>query len=588
MFRGFGRLKSTLLSALRMKRKLDLISDGPSLKPGMRAISLNPREKQFKGLLLDVARSIHDKAKVEAAAVAVGSAAELEPVVLRWAGGWVRDKLLGIESHDIDVAINSMTGEAFTSHLVEFCADPANVERHGVTPGDIGNLHKIAANPDKSKHLETVATRMFGIEVDFVNLRKETYAQDSRNPQMEFGTAKEDALRRDATVNALFYNINTDEIEDFVGGMLDLERKLIRTPLEPLQTFTDDPLRVLRLVRFASRLGFSIDPAAEETMGKPAVLEALRLKISRERVGIEVDKMLKGKHPRDSLHLIERLGLYDAVFTDPTRGQEGVPTPDISRWAAAYECMHHLAGNRTPGSIYNVLVRTEEDAAFGWTIAALLPWEALPAAEVPTKGTHTLPLATLAAREGIRAGNKLCDIVTAMHRNRAQIEDLKRAVCAGEARARQRDLMGMAVRAWDTRTGNWRLQVLGVALLEVMQPSDTGDSAQSKDRALDTQSGQPLGNPAARDEVLAGWQKFLDHLDELDVLEAPSFKRLVDGKMLSKALGVKPGKWMTPAMDVCMEWQLRNPGVTDTAGAIDEVRKRADELGIVGVTKANC
>ncbi|KAL8372414.1 hypothetical protein RB595_001965 [Gaeumannomyces hyphopodioides] len=582
-----------------MKRKLDLISDGPSLKPGMRAITLNPREKQFKGLLLDVARRIDDKAKAEAAgAVTTGPATEPEPVVLRWAGGWVRDKLLGIESHDIDVAINTMTGEVFTNQLVEFCADPANVERHGITPGDIGNLHKVAANPDKSKHLETVATRMFGIEVDFVNLRKETYAQDSRNPQMEFGTAEEDALRRDATVNALFYNLNTDEIEDFVGGTPDLDRKLIRTPLEPLQTFTDDPLRVLRLVRFASRLGFSIDPAAEATMSNPAVLEALRLKISRERVGIEVDKMLKGKHPRDSLRLIERLGLYNAVFVDPTRRQEGVPTPDLSRWAAAYECMDHLAGNRTPGSIYSVLVRTEEDAAFGWTIAALLPWEALPAAaEVPTKGTHTLPLATLAAREGIRAGNKLCDIVTAMHRNRAQIEDLKRAVCAGEARARQRDLMGMAVRAWDTRTGNWRLQVLGVALLEVMQRSGTGDSAQCKDRALDTQpaprkvenkthqADQPLGNSAARNEVLAGWQKFLDHLDELDVLEAPSFKRLVDGKMLSKALGVKPGRWMTPAMDVCMEWQLRNPGVTDTAGAIDEVRKRVDELGIVGVAK---
>ncbi|KLU85960.1 poly(A) polymerase, partial [Magnaporthiopsis poae ATCC 64411] len=404
MFRSPDRWLRTLRIARRMKRKLDLISDGPSPKPRMRAVTLTPHEKQFKGLLLDVARRIDGnakaKAEAQAAAGAAGPAAEPEPVVLRWAGGWVRDKLLGIQSHDIDVAINSMTGEAFASHLVEFVADPANVERHGITSGDIGYLHKVAANPEKSKHLETVATRLFGIDVDFVNLRKETYAQDSRNPQMEFGTAEEDALRRDATVNALFYNINTDEVEDFVGGMADLDRKLIRTPLEPLQTFTDDPLRVLRLVRFASRLGFSIDPAAEETMSNPRVLEALRLKISRERVGVEVDKMLKGKHPRDSLRLIDRLGLYNGVFTDPTRRDKRVPPSDLSRWAAAYECMDHLAGNRTPGSIYNVLVRTEEDAAFGWTITALLPWEALPeaAAEVRIKGTHTLPLATLAAR----------------------------------------------------------------------------------------------------------------------------------------------------------------------------------------------
>jgi tRNA nucleotidyltransferase/poly(A) polymerase len=113
---------------------------------------------------------------------------------------------------------------------------------------------------------------------------------------MEFGTAEEDALRRDATVNALFYNLQTDQVEDFTGGLRDMEKKLIRTPLEPFQTFMDDPLRVLRLIRFASRLGFSIDPAAEAVMGDPRVTEALKLKISRERIGIELEKMLKGEY----------------------------------------------------------------------------------------------------------------------------------------------------------------------------------------------------------------------------------------------------------------------------------------------------
>ena len=88
---------------------------------------------------------------------------------------------------------------------------------------------------------------------------------------------------------------------------------------------------------------------------------------------------------------------------------------------------------------------------------------------------------------------------------------------------------------------------------------------------------------AVRDEVLGGWQKFLDHLDELDVLEAPSLKRLVDGKRLSAALGLKPGKWMAPALDVCLAWQFRNPGVTDVTAAIAEVRERSDELGIEGL-----
>jgi tRNA nucleotidyltransferase (CCA-adding enzyme) len=266
-----------------MKRKFHEISRRSQPRT-MKAIQLNDREQQLRRLLLDVAAFI-DKSEARA-----GS----EPLVLRWAGGWVRDKLLGTLSHDIDTAINSMTGFPFAERMREFCDVPENADKHNIQQADIGSLHKVAANPEKSKHLETATIRLFGMEVDFVNLRKETYAEDSRNPQMEFGTAEEDALRRDATVNALFYNLHTDEVEDFTTGIPDMEAKLIKTPLEPLQTFTDDPLRVLRLIRFASRLRFTVDPAAGDAMADTKVLEALRLKISRERVGVEMEKMLKG------------------------------------------------------------------------------------------------------------------------------------------------------------------------------------------------------------------------------------------------------------------------------------------------------
>jgi tRNA nucleotidyltransferase (CCA-adding enzyme) len=80
--------------------------------------------------------------------------------------------------------------------------------------------------------------------------------------------------------------------------------------------------------------------------------------------------------------------------------------------------------------------------------------------------------------------------------------------------------------------------------------------------------------------LLRGWQKFFDYLLEMDVLDAPSWKRLIDGTQLAKALGVRPGKWMATALDVCMAWQFRNPEATDYAGAVEEVRSRAEELGI--------
>lgn len=274
---------------LAMKRKIidfqrnlhahSLIGPGTA-RP--RTVQLNALEQRLRRLLLDVCESIDATGDVS------------EPVVLRWAGGWVRDKLLGTDSHDIDVAINVMTGVQFAQRMYDFCTTPSAIEKHAIGPSDIGNTHRVSRNPEKSKHLEPAMVKIFGLDLDFVNLRKETYVDDSRNPTVEFGTAEEDALRRDATINALFFHLHRDCIEDFTGGLDDLEAGVIRTPLDPLQTFTDDPLRVLRLVRFASRLQFDIDPIAEGFMSHPTVLQALRVKISRERVGIELEKMLRG------------------------------------------------------------------------------------------------------------------------------------------------------------------------------------------------------------------------------------------------------------------------------------------------------
>ncbi|KAI8632430.1 hypothetical protein F5Y19DRAFT_363903 [Xylariaceae sp. FL1651] len=545
---------------LMSKRRLDAVADTSDLQrpsqirkmatqPATTTIELTSREAQLKDLLLDAANYVSS------------SQTKSEPVILRWAGGWVRDKLLGIESHDIDTAINVMTGEAFALKICELCEKPEAVEKHHITGTDVGNLHKIARNPDKSKHLETTTIKLFGFDVDFVNLRKETYTEDSRNPQMEFGTAEEDALRRDATVNALFYNLNTGMVEDFTSGLADMRSKLIRTPLEPFQTFMDDPLRVLRLVRFASRLGFTIDPIAEKVMGDPKVLDALKRKISRERVGVEIEKMLKGKHPRKSLQYINDLGLYHTIFTNPAI--QDMPIPDISCWNLAYECLNYLSENKTPRSIYDVLVRTDETSYYAWALAALAPWEYVDESVHTGKGKPPPPLVTLAGREGVKAPNKLCDLITAAHNNRAEIMSLKTAVVQKSPYISERDRFGMAIRHWDARGGYWRLQVLFSLLVEAMQrwSADTIKSANNND-------------------FLGEWQLFLDHLQELDVMEAPSLKRIIDGTQLAKTLGVKPGRWMTNAMEVCVAWQLRHPDATDPAGAVEEVNSRRKELDI--------
>ncbi|KAG5646059.1 hypothetical protein DXG03_004482 [Asterophora parasitica] len=124
----------------------------------------------------------------------------------RIAGGWVRDKLLGSASNDIDIALSDMMGLEFAEHLAEFA------KSKGV---ETGTISKIAQNPDQSKHLETATFRFLGLDIDLVNLRSEEYADNSRIPTgVAFGTPLQDALRRDITINALFYNVHSREVED--------------------------------------------------------------------------------------------------------------------------------------------------------------------------------------------------------------------------------------------------------------------------------------------------------------------------------------------------------------------------------------
>ena len=208
---------------------------------------------------------------------------------------------------DIDIAIDDMLGREFADHLNEWLSE------HG---RDTVNVGVVLANPEKSKHLETATMKVGNYFIDFVNLRAEEYTEDSRIPDlMRIGTAMEDALRRDLTINSLFYNINTGELEDMTGrGLMDLRRGIIATPLPPLTTLLDDPLRVLRSVRFAARLRFTMDDDLRHAASDPRVRSALAQKVSRERVGGEVDLMLRSPDPVGAMRLLVNLRLADTVF----------------------------------------------------------------------------------------------------------------------------------------------------------------------------------------------------------------------------------------------------------------------------------
>lgn len=165
-----------------------------------------------------------------------------KPVVVRVAGGWVRDKLLGQPSLDMDVCLDTLTGEQFALLIQKYLKD---VNNSGQQCSKVG---VIKANPDRSKHLETATMRIDAIDLDFVNLRTEEVYDNENNripSSVVFGTPEQDAYRRDFTVNSLFYNVHTCSVEDWTMKGLDdlLHEKIIRTPLDPLITLKDDPLR---------------------------------------------------------------------------------------------------------------------------------------------------------------------------------------------------------------------------------------------------------------------------------------------------------------------------------------------------------
>lgn len=338
------------------------------LKRQHESIVLLPVEQLLRQLLLDYRDEL----------LAKDPSCRLE---IWFTGGWVRDKLLGVQSMDIDAALSTMTGVQFGEGLETFYSENQGnytKEAERIQVSSKFKLYKVDKKPEKSKHLETGTAHIFGLDIDFVNLRGETYTEESRNPQMDFATAEEDAFRRDATVNAIFYNVETQQVADFTDkGLDDMAAGIMRTPLDPSQTFMDDPLRVLRLIRFASRLGYTIADDAKQSMKDQRIHAALNAKVSRERIGIEVFKMLNGRDPLMSFQLIYELGLYASVFlaTDSSSlhllkqrhrvVEHGMPWP--VRWPNSYRLLTSLLQDTT---ILNELAGSQE---YVWLIAAYAP-----------------------------------------------------------------------------------------------------------------------------------------------------------------------------------------------------------------------
>ena len=179
---------------------------------------------------------------------------------------------------------------------------------------------RLPNNPKLSifKTYGTAMIKFEGIDLEFVGARKESYSQDSRNPQVEKGSLQDDQNRRDFTINAMAVSLNQKDygtLIDPFNGLSDLEHKLIRTPLDPVITYSDDPLRMLRAIRFATQLDFSI----EQTSLDAIFQERERMKIiTKERIVEELHKIMATAIPSKGFLLLDQVGLLTAILPELT------------------------------------------------------------------------------------------------------------------------------------------------------------------------------------------------------------------------------------------------------------------------------
>jgi len=214
----------------------------------------------------------------------------VEEIEVRIVGGWVRDKLKGDNSKDIDLMVYQnnppISGKKFSELLAIYYHDVYNQEL---------KIQDIEQKEEQSKHLEVATFTLFGESIDVVAPREEVYYEEfGRIPEIRTTTPIKDAERRDLTINSLFYNISTDAVEDFTGqGFDDLfVNEIIRTPLNPTKTFLDDPLRLIRAFRFSAKYNFAIDPSIIDSANDDNIIDSLNNKVARERITEEFKKLI--------------------------------------------------------------------------------------------------------------------------------------------------------------------------------------------------------------------------------------------------------------------------------------------------------
>lgn len=436
-------------------------------------------------------------------------------------------------------------GFAFATAVQQFIQSNGQGSSAVMTSSGIGI---IKSNPEKSKHLETATLRLHDQEIDFTNLRSETYTNmihdaehASRIPSsISFGTPLQDAQRRDLTINALFYNIQTHSVEDHLeSGINDLVHGIIRTPLDPVVTFRDDPLRVLRTIRFAARFEFTPVPEIQGAIVQnPDIRVALEKNISRERIGEEVKKMLSEDKPSLAVKYMRDWGIFSSVFHLPDSNTNENSSTSLMELERAQKIVNSEFStwimskfNQSSMSVYN-------RRSF-YLAACLSPFHdrTLTIMRATGKSSYKIQAVPYIVKDSLKLPVVDANLVNDICNGANLIEE-----CKSHGRLELSRIV-------------WKL----------------GTTAMSSSYYLS------FLRSAARNDQCNNLKNLVDEIVAMDILNAHEQKPVASGSELVSYLNssldlktpIKPGRWMTNAMSKILDWQFEN-GIKSFVGQVDE------------------
>lgn len=417
-------------------------------------------------------------------------------IVARIVGGWVRDKLLGSQSDDIDFSIEGIDGLSFANKIGEVASRE-----------EFPHL-KIHGNPEQSAHIGSAKVYLNpDFYIDICGLRWDQYSEDSRIPIITVGTPEQDALRRDFTINAVFFNINEFKVEDFCNGIPDLQNHFIRTTQPARQSFLDDPLRILRAFRFGARYNFDL---ADDII--PAALNEVTQreyasKTTIERANTEMTKALEGLNPELYVKWVSDSNMFDLLF-DRNHSYKIDPIQAVSRISV-------VSSSVSPEALDN----SKKEFLILILCAIFQPLINSPKVKPNPKKSQEIDAVKYQIIREVKYQNEIGDAVFNLLRG---AEDVKALV--------GNELNRINVGHFIRNTGpKWHLvqyvlfdQNTTQFFVEVLMPFIEQ---------------QELGN-------------------------IYQIKPLLRGNQLAKELGIKPGKGMEEIINRMIDWQIENPNGT--------------------------